>query len=63
MKLAVEGYIRAALFHGIFYMVPSDYADDDSVEVPGTVQSTKFQFKKIDNPNWSVVPKKTVSTY
>ncbi len=45
MKLAIEGYLCAALFHGIFYIVPSDCADDDSVEVPGTVKTTKLQFK------------------
>ncbi len=63
MKWTVEEYLRAALFHSIFCIVPSDYADDDSIKVPGTVPSTKFQFKKIANPNWPVVPKKTVSTY
>ncbi len=63
MKFAFEGYIRAALFHGFFYIVPSDFADDDNVEIPGTVKTTKLQFKKIDNPNWSVVPKKTASTH
>ncbi len=63
MKLAVEGYICAALFCGIFYIVLSDYADNDSIKVPGTVTTTALQFKKIDNPNWPVVPKKTVSTY
>ncbi len=41
MKFAFEGYIRAALFHGIFYIVPSDFADDDNVEIPGTVKPTK----------------------
>ncbi len=63
MKLAVEGYICAALFCNIFYIIPSDYADDQSIEVPGTVTSTELQFKKHDNPNWPAVPKKTVSTY
>ncbi len=32
MKLAVEGNISAALFHGIVYIVPSDYANDDCAE-------------------------------
>ena len=59
MKLAFEGYIRATLFHGIFYIVPSDFADDNNVEIPGTVKTTKLQFKKFDNPNWLMVPKKT----
>ncbi len=63
MKLAFEGYLHAASFHGIFHTVPSDYADDDSIEIPGTVKTTKFQIKKIENPNWAVVPKKTASTY
>ena len=63
MKLAFEGYIRAALFHGIFFIVPSDLADDDDVEIPGSVKTTKLQFKKIDNPNWLTVPKKTASTH
>ncbi len=63
MKLADEGYIYDALFHGIFYIIPSDYADDESVEVPGTITSTQLQFKKHDNPNWPAILKKTVSTY
>ncbi len=63
MKLAFEGYLSAALFHGIFHIVPSDYADDDSIKIPGTVTTTKLQFKKIDNPNWAAVPKKIASTY
>ncbi len=50
MKLALEGYLRATLFHGIFYIVPSDYADDDSIKVPGTVPSTKFSSRKLINP-------------
>ncbi len=49
MKLAFEGYICAALFHSIFYIVLSDYADDDSIKVPGTVKITKVHFKKIDD--------------
>ena len=61
--MAFEGYLHATLFHGIFYIVPSDFADDNSVKIPGTVKTTKLQFKKIDNPNWSVVPKKTASTH
>ncbi len=32
MKLAFEGYLRAALLHGIFYIVPSDFADNKSGE-------------------------------
>ncbi len=63
MKLAVEGYLRAASFHSIFYIVLSDLAHDDIVEIPGTVKTTKLQFKKIDNPHWPVVPKKTASTH
>ena len=63
MKLAFEGYICAALFHGIFFIVPSDLADDNDVEIPGSVKTTKLQFKKIDNPNWLTVPKKTASTH
>ncbi len=63
MKLAMEGYIRAVLFHGIFYIVPSDYANEDSAELPGSVPTTTFQFKKIDDPNWPLVPKKTASIY
>ncbi len=63
MELAVEVYICAVLFHDIFYIVPSDYAEDDSVKVPGTVTTTELQFKKIANTNWPVDPKKTVSTY
>ncbi len=51
MKLAFEGYLRAALFHIIFHIVLSDYADYDSIKIPGTVKTTKLQFKKIDNPN------------
>ncbi len=39
-----------------FYKVPSDFADDNSVEIPGTAKTTKLQFKKIDDPNWAVVP-------
>ncbi len=53
----------AALFHSIFYIVLSDYADDESVEVQGTITIAKLQFKKHNNPNWPAVPKKTVSTH
>ncbi len=60
MKLAVEGYIHAALFLGIFYIIPSDYADNNSIEVPGTVTTTELQFKKNENAKWPVIPKKTV---
>ncbi len=42
MKLDVEGYLRAALFHCIFYIILSDYADDDRIEVPGIVKITKI---------------------
>ncbi len=35
-----KGYIRAPLFCVIFYIVTSDYANDDSVKVPGTVLTT-----------------------
>ncbi len=61
--MAVEGYIHATLFLGIFYIIPSNYADNNSIKVPGTVTTTELQFKKNDNPNWPVIPKKTVSTY
>ncbi len=58
MKLAFEGSLHAALFHSIFYIVPSDFTDEDSVEIPGTVKTTKLQFRKIDNPNWAVFQRK-----
>ncbi len=41
VKLSFEGYLHAA------YIIPSDFADDDSVEIPGTVKTTKIQFKKL----------------
>ncbi len=63
MTLAFEGYLCAALFHSIFSTIPSDFDDDDSVEIPGTIKTTKLQFKSIDDPNWAVVPKKTASTH
>ncbi len=63
MKLAFQVYLLAGLIHSIFHIILFDYADDDSIKIPGTVKATKLQFKIIDNPDWAVVPKKTTSTY
>ncbi len=63
LRLAVERYIPAALFQGIFHIIQSDYSDDESIEVPGTITSTELQFNKQDNANLPAVLKKTVSTY
>ncbi len=58
MKLAFEGYLHATLFHGIFYIIPSDFADDDSVKIPGTVKTTKLQFKKLIIPTGQLFQRK-----
>ncbi len=62
-EIGCWGIPTCRLISWYFYIIPSHYADDDSVEVTGAVKITKIQFKKIDNPNWPVDPKKTVSTY
>ena len=38
MKLALEGYIRAALFHGIFFIYSSDHAKRSISIFPGAAQ-------------------------
>ncbi len=55
MKLSFEGYICAALFHGIFYIILSDFADDDNVKIPGTVKTPNYRSKILLIPTgrWS----------
>ena len=66
MKLALEGYIRAALFHGIFFIYSSDHAKQSISIFPGAVQCTHQQFKVDEDemdPNCPIVPTGTITTY